>query len=187
MKVAGVLLAAGVGSRYAGPSHKLLAELDGEAVVKRAARSMVNSGLTDLLVVTGSAPVEGVLAGWPQLVIVENPDYEQGIATSLGTAVDWARNGGFDALVVGLGDQPGVLSTAWQSVAASNSPIAVATYEGRAGNPVRLASSVWSLLPDSGDEGARVLLRTRPELVERVACEGSPDDIDTVEDLGRWS
>ena len=156
MKVAGALLAAGIGSRYSGPSHKLLAQLDGEAVVQRAARSMVNSGLTDLLVVTGSAPT-------------------------------WAHNGGFDALVVGLGDQPGVLSTAWRLVAASKAPIAVATYDGRVGNPVRLSSSIWPLLPDSGDEGARVLLRTRPELVERVACEGSPDDIDTIEDLRRWS
>ena len=187
MKVAGALLAAGIGSRYSGPSHKLLAQLDGEAVVQRAARSMVNSGLTDLLVVTGSAPLNAVLAGWPELIILENPNYEQGIATSLGIAVTWAQNGGFDALVVGLGDQPGVLSTAWQLVAASKAPIAVATYDGRVGNPVRLSSSIWPLLPDSGDEGARVLLRTRPELVERVACEGSPDDIDTVEDLGRWS
>ena len=187
MKVAGALLAAGVGSRYTGPSHKLLAQLGGEAVVTRAARSMVNSGLTDLLVVTGSAPLKAVLADWPELVVLENPEYEHGIATSLGVAISWAHKGGFDALIVGLGDQPGVLSTAWQAVAASNSPIAVATYDGRVGNPVRLGSSVWPLLPDSGDEGARVLLRTRPELVERVACEGSPDDIDTVEDLRRWS
>ncbi len=187
MKVAGALLAAGVGSRYSGSSHKLLAQLDGEAVVKRAARSMVNSGLTDLLVVTGSASLNAVLVDWPELTILENPNYEQGIATSLGTAVAWAHNGGFDALVVGLGDQPGVLSTAWQLVAASTALIAVATYDGRVGNPVRLGSSIWPLLPDSGDEGARVLLRTRPELVERVACEGSPDDIDTVEDLRRWS
>ena len=187
MKGAGALLAAGIGSRYCGPTHKLLANLDGEAIVRRAARSMVNSGLTDLLVVTGSAPVEAVLASWPQLEMLHNPDYEEGISTSLRTATNWAERGGFDALVVGLGDQPGVLSTAWRSVAASSSPIAVATYGGRAGNPVRLASSVWPMLPDSGDEGARVLMRTRPELVERVACEGSPDDVDTVEDLGRWS
>ena len=187
MKIAGALLAAGVGSRYSGPSHKLLADVDGEAMVRRTARSMVNSGLTDLLVVTGSAPVASVLKSWPQLTMVENPDYEQGIATSLMTAVSWAEHGDFDALVVGLGDQPGVSSTAWQSVAACESPIAVATYGGRIGNPVRLASSVWPLLPESGDEGARVLMRARPELVERVACEGSPVDIDTVEDLRRWS
>ena len=46
MKVAGVLLAAGSGSRFAGPTHKLLADIGGEAVVTHAARSMENSGLS---------------------------------------------------------------------------------------------------------------------------------------------
>ena len=101
--------------------------------------------------------------------------------------MDWGEAAGFDALIVGLADQPGVLSSSWRRLSNSNAPIAVANYDGLAGNPVRLEKSVWPLLPRSGDEGARVLLRTRPELVEQVACEGSPDDIDTVEDLGQWS
>jgi CTP:molybdopterin cytidylyltransferase MocA len=90
--------------------------------------------------------------------------------------------------VVGLGDQPLVLAESWQRVAGARAkPIGVATYNGTRGNPVRLSSLVWPLLPMSGDQGARVVMHRRPDLVMEVPCPGGAADIDTVDDLREWS
>ena len=184
MTSAAVSLAAGAGSRFAGPTHKLLAPFKGRPLVLWAVDHALAAGLDETLVVTGAAEIADLMP--PTVRVVPNPRWAEGQATSLHAAVKAADVAGHGAVVVGLGDQPSVPTDAWKAVAASRSQIAVATYGGHRRNPVRLARSVWSLLPADGDEGARSLIRRRPDLVSEVACVGDPADIDTADDLARW-
>ena len=188
MGTAGVLLAAGAGTRFIASQHKLLATIDGRSVVSRALESLLEASLDAVAVVTGAVDLTGALAdARHEIALISNERWATGIASSVRCAAGWAERQGHEAVVVGLADQPFVTSAAWRAVAASAGPIAVATYGGRRGNPVRLAREVWPLLPHDGDEGARTVMRRFPEIVVPVACEGLPDDIDTVEDLRRWS
>jgi molybdenum cofactor cytidylyltransferase len=167
------------------PGAKLLAHWRGRPLVTWAVEHAHAAGLDATWVVAGAADLTGVLPAGVEVLM--NPDWAQGQATSLQVAIRAAQAAGLSAIVVGLADQPDLAPEAWQAVARASAPIAVATYSGQRRNPVRLGHEVWGLLPRSGDAGARVLMRDRPELVVEVACLGNPGDIDTVEDLQQWN
>ena len=143
------------------------------------------AGLDETVVVVGA--VERRRSGG--VTALRNPAWADGQAGSLQVAVAHARSAGHDAVVVGLGDQPLV---ARRGLApgrrADRSPIAVATYGGAAAQPrAAAASRSGTGCPRTGDRGARDPIAGHPELVSDVPCAGTPVDIDTLEDLERWS
>ena len=180
MRTGAVLLCAGGGRRFVSPDevHKLFFAFRGRTLVSWALSHALEAALEVTIVVTGAVDLSEVLPS--EVIALHNPHWPDGIATSLARAIDGAKGLGLEAVVVGLGDQPLVPTSAWRAVAASLAPIAVATYAGARRNPVRLARSIWDQLPRSGDEGAKALMRERPELVEEVPCDGDPRDVDTV-------
>jgi molybdenum cofactor cytidylyltransferase len=185
VSVAAVVLAAGGGSRFEGPEHKLVSLFRGQPLVWWALAAATGACLDEVAVIVGAVDLGAAVPEGVQ--VVENPDWASGQASSLQKAVAWASERRHEAVVVGLGDQPLVPSSAWAAVAASASPVAVATFDGQRRPPVRLDRAVWPLLPTAGDEGARVLMRERPDLVHEVVCQGQSADIDNEEDLIEWN
>ncbi len=185
--ITAVLLAAGGGRRFAGSTHKLLADLDGVPVFRRSLDHLLDADFAHVVVVTGAVDLD---ISDPNVTVVHNPNWSDGQAGSLQLAVVAALGFGSEFLVVGLADQPLVPASAWKAIATADTsaPIVVATYNGvRGPNPVRVHRSVWSHLPTEGDEGARPVMRLHPEWIDEVACLGSAADIDTLEDLGSWT
>lgn len=183
--VAAVVLAAGAGSRFFGPHHKLLTKLGGKPLVCHAIDAARACDFDEVIVVSGCVGLEEVVPS--DVTLLHNDAWEKGQATSLLGAVVYAAERGHCAVVVGLGDQPSVGSGAWQAMLDCGSELAAADFGEGARPPVRLGSSMWASLPVEGDEGARRLWRQRPDMLDLVVCEGDPTDIDTLEDLHRWS
>jgi molybdenum cofactor cytidylyltransferase len=184
-----VLLAAGGGSRFAGRTHKLLHVLaDGRTVSAHAIDHAVEAGVGPVLVVTGAVQVP-VPSGVHTL---HHAGWREGQATSLAAAIDHAGRLDVTHVLLALADQPGIPPEAWRRIATyeetpGDEVIVVASYDGRRGpHPVRLHRSAWPLLPRTGDDGARSLIRDQAHLVHEVACPGSAADIDTLEDVTRW-
>jgi CTP:molybdopterin cytidylyltransferase MocA len=182
MTTAAILLAAGSGSRFSGPAHKLRADLHGRPVLGWSLEAVILAGFDDVIVVTGDDPFEDLLPD--SVVRVSNQRWDDGQATSLHAGIEMAQVRGHDAVVVGLADQPLVGRQTWRDLRVAEShPIAVATYAGTRRPPTRLASSVWGSLPTEGDIGARVLFVRHPELLIEVPSAGDPTDVDTEQAL----
>lgn len=182
-----VVLAAGAGSRFAGKVHKLRQPFKGQPIVRYAIDAMINSRIGHCVVVTGAVDLSDLL---PDVTQIHNPAWATGQRSSVQLALDYARSLKMESIVFALGDQPFITADSWGLVGSSTSPIAVGTYEGLKGHPVRLHNSLWDLfasLDDHPDAGVRTLMRLHPELVEEVACKGSSADIDTLEDLSQWT
>ena len=182
--VAGVLLAAGEGSRFGQP--KALVELDGQTLAERGVNTLLAGGADPIFVVIGAAPVE--LDG---IHTVYNQHWRTGMGSSLRAALR-ALPPDVDAVVVALADQPLVGAEAVARLIAAyraGAAVAVAAYEGKPRNPVLLAREHWPevIATAAGDQGARAFLRARPDLVTLIECgdTGRPDDIDTTADLDR--
>ena len=183
--VAGILLAAGEGSRIGRP--KALVELGGQTLAERGVAVLRAGGADPVLVVTGAAPVEidGARA-------VHNPDWRSGMGSSLAAGLRALDETGSGAAVIALADQPLVGAEAVRRLIAAyqaGASVAVAAYAGKPRNPVLIAREHWAAVTElaAGDTGARPFLRARPDLVTLVECgdTGSPDDVDTPEDLAR--
>jgi len=82
-KVAAIILAAGQARRMGGP-NKLTARFDGEPLVRRVTEHALKSKAGPVIVVTGhrSAEITSALSGL-DVQMVDNPDYADGLATSL--------------------------------------------------------------------------------------------------------
>ena len=181
--IAGLVLAAGEGSRFAGPVHKLRTEFRGRPLVRWAVDAALEAPLAAVYVVLGAEDLSDLLP--PDVTIVMNHDWDRGQAWSLQAGVRTAEIDGHTAVVVGVADQPFVGAEAWRRVAEAPGSIVTAVYGPRRRPPVKLQETVWPLLPLDGDEGARQLMRRHPEMVREVTCPGDPSDIDTLEDLKR--
>jgi molybdenum cofactor cytidylyltransferase len=188
--VAAIVLAAGRGTRF-GTEPKLLARLKGKPVLRYAVEAAVGSMAQPVFVVTGhrSSEVESALEDLP-VKIVPNPSFAQGLSTSL--------KAGFAALppkakaaIVLLGDMPLVtaalidkLVSAWEQ---GGQPAAlVPVLNGQRGNPVVISRTLHGLIEGlSGDSGAGLILRDRPDVLEWPVTERSIlQDIDTKEAFG---
>jgi CTP:molybdopterin cytidylyltransferase MocA len=189
-RVGALLLAAGRSSRMGGP-NKLLADVDGEPMVRRALRTLQAVPLAPIVVVLGPAAgaVRAALAGlaaWQACSAPESADHQVSVDAGLRALPE-----DLDAILVMLSDQPLLDATdlrwlveQWRALPRGCALVPV--FEGRRGNPVIVDAAMRAPILEAGPGvGARGYLASHPALVR---CVEVPNDhfvvdIDTIDDL----
>jgi molybdenum cofactor cytidylyltransferase len=189
-RIAAVVLAAGRSTRMGGP-NKLLERLGGRPLVRIAAEEALASRANEVIVVTGHqrAEVEKALADLP-VRIVHNPDFAEGLGTSLKIGVT-AVPADADGAIVCLGDMPQVDASLIDRLIGAFDPdrgalVVVPTFEGKRGNPVLWARRFFpDLMAIEGDVGARHLIGRYGEAAVEVPVDGKGAfvDVDTPQAL----
>jgi CTP:molybdopterin cytidylyltransferase MocA len=184
VKVAGLVLAAGAGTRF-GAETKQLAQLRGKPLLQHAVDMM--SAVLPCVVVLGyeaEAIRARVELGGVDVVVCD--EWERGQAFSLRSGV--AALPDADAVVITLGDQPFITPQVIEGALAAlpGFDAVRAVYDGAPGHPVVLSRRVLDAVGElEGDAGARELLarfRVRKWEAGHLA---SAADIDTPEELSR--
>jgi len=187
--IAALLLAAGGSSRLGAP--KQLLPWGDTTLLGHVLDSLRELPFDEVFVVIGAAANEILdkvdLSG---TTVIENPEWEEGMASSLRVGLDAVlRLSRADAVAIFLGDQPDiseeVVSGLLEARRSTKRQAIVPKYRYIWGNPVVVERSLWlRLMSLEGDEGAKGLLQAHPEWVHEVWFEQrSPRDVDTRADF----
>jgi molybdenum cofactor cytidylyltransferase len=187
MAVAGILLAAGAATRMG--RNKLLLELAGEPLVRRAARCALAAGLSPVLVVLGheADQVRRALAGLA-CTPVSNPCFAEGMNTSLSAGVTAVPPEAEAALVL-LADMPFVEPAMIEAVVArwreTGAPVVASRSGASPAPPTLYARSLFPLLTGGTGEGrGREVVRGQGERARFVDWPAAAlADLDVAEDV----
>ncbi|RAX17324.1 nucleotidyltransferase family protein [Pseudarthrobacter sp. AG30] len=230
VRVTGVLLAAGAGTRL-GLGPKALLPYRGRPLVEVLAGKLLKGGCREVVVVVGAGASEvQAAAALACCRVVVNPEWQSGMGSSFLLGNNTADPE--DHLLIALVDQPGLTPEIVRRLLAAHHPgrITAAAYRGpesdggqlgglpdagsplggspdthspdgsaghdgnrgqswelRRGHPLLIDGSLRPSVAATvtGDAGARIFLRTHPELVDEVDCsdQSSGEDIDTPDQL----
>jgi molybdenum cofactor cytidylyltransferase len=184
---AAIILAAGSSSRMGGGRHKLLLPLDDRPVLAHVIDATLASQARPIIVVLGHQADEVRLqikpyTTHPDITLVDNADYLQGMSTSMCMGVQVLMSSGYkkqtfsyhvDSVLIMLGDQPmitsRVIDTLIIAYRTTGKRIIAPLYDGKRGSPVLFDMSLFpELMEVTGDEGGRTVLERHRQDVELI-------------------
>jgi molybdenum cofactor cytidylyltransferase len=180
-----VVPAAGRGSRFGGPLHKLEQPFEGGTVLGTTLRHAIQTQLAVVVVTTAALVAEvGRHVAARDIVVLSGGEAVRGMGYTIAAGV--AERSGAPGWLVLPGDMPLVRPGTLLAVATAleQHPVVYAQYKGRRGHPVGFAAELYSeLIQLDSDDGARRVVARYPAYGQDVDDPGVLMDVDTPADL----
>lgn len=180
-----IVLAGGKSNRLGQP--KQLLDIQGKTMIQHVTDMALKAALGPVIVITGAHADQLPLI--PNVHIVHNSEWEEGMAASIRKGINYTKNvyPEIDGLIILVADQPYLHSAILREMAdlqKKNDYVAVAAaYKDQLGTPVLFHHTLWSeLLLLKGDSGAKRILKKIKDKIGIVQFEKGIFDIDTIED-----
>ena len=191
MGLAAIILAAGGSTRFGKP--KQLALFRGTSLVRLAVRAAGEAGCEPILAVVGAQAKEiETELGETAARLIENPAWKEGLGASIRAGIAQLSEEEIDAVVLLACDQPLVTAAVIESLrdlaTSSGKSIVASSYSGTIGIPALFRRSCFAdlqMLKD--DRGAKNLITSQPDNIAALEFPEGAIDIDTPEDLARFS
>ena len=187
-KIAALILAAGASRRLGQP--KQLIKINGETLLRRTARIASEAGCDPVIVVLGfeHEKIGEGLGALLRVSTVVNPEWEQGMASSLQAGLNAVSRHAPKSVLVLVCDQPRLTTETLRSLIAhhirSRPDITASRYKGASGVPAIFDRTVVpELMRLRGDQGARKIIAQQKWRVETVEFPGGEIDVDDPADL----
>lgn len=177
MKILGVILAAGLSSRFKG--NKMLFNYNGKPLLQWTI-DFVNSFNFDSIIIVNEK--------WKEyknyfylydFKTIENKEYKNGISSSVKTAIKYALSHGYDNVLIFLGDMPLIPKNIIEKILKiqTQKPIIAPYYNEKKGFPTLVKNEIFEdILNLKGDAGIKQIIKKHPNLVEKIIVD-SPEVI----------
>lgn len=185
MKVGGVLLASGAGTRFGG--NKLLVPVEGVPLYRRAMDTLAGAGLDRLAVCSAYSEVLELSAALGFAPIF-NPSAAEGVSASIRLGL--SAMDGMDGVLFSVCDQPRLTTESIirlkNAFLESKTALCALSWRGVRGNPVIFPRDLFGELAAlTGDTGGGAVIRAHPDRLMLVEASSPRElaDVDTPADL----
>ena len=180
--IAVIILAAGASRRMGQP--KQLLPYRGQTLLGHVIQCALASSCSPVIVVLGchADKIASEIAHFP-IEIVNNPDWHQGMSSSIQYALDYLRERSIEGVIFLICDQPFISTDIIKQLinlyTQSNKPIIASQYEETIGIPALFACNIYpELMQLKGDSGAKSIIQKNHDRVATIKFPEGRIDLD---------